>query len=198
MSFDVLFPISILGTSNVGKTSLILRYVDYTFESERKISFQVDFRTKDIEIEKKTIRLQIWDTAGLEEHQSQPTDALFRKGEAFILVFDLTNEKSLQELQDILAKIDDIAKVDPLIIFVGNKSDLPNQIESPEEHLKKIHKKDELNFFKTSAKTGDQVSEMFEFVAKGLYQIEKKKSEKKGENNNVIDLKPVEIKKGCC
>ncbi|KAJ5076544.1 gtp-binding protein ypt1 [Anaeramoeba ignava] len=167
MSFHFMFKIVIIGAAGVGKTSLIDRYVDNTFNFNCQSTIGVDFKTKDVEIEGKIVRLQIWDTAGQERFQISFSSSIYKNADIDIVVFDLTNEESLNKIGSYLKEIENNTRANPLIAIVGNKSDLiEEQIENVEERINEILKGRELKLFKTSAKDGTNVNELFYEIAK--------------------------------
>ncbi|KAJ5076538.1 ras-related protein rab-30 [Anaeramoeba ignava] len=187
MSFDYLFKVIIIGSANVGKTSLINRYVDNTFNFEKEPTIGVDFKTKDIEIDNQTIRLQIWDTAGQERFRNSFLPSIYKNADIVLIVFDITNENSLKEIGDYLKEIENSHIQDPLIVIVGNKSDLiENKIENLKEKLENILKNEPFRFFKTSAKNGKNVDELFYETAKEFKQNQPKHHLNK--NINSFDL----------
>ncbi|KAJ5076558.1 ras-related protein rab-35-like [Anaeramoeba ignava] len=186
MTFHSLFKVVIFGASQVGKTSLIRKFVDNTFQNQDVSTIGVDFRTKDVLVDEKTIRLQLWDTAGQEVYRVPFTSSIYRNAEAFILVYDLTSEDSIQELEYFFREIEQNCSENILIIVAGNKSDLDSKIKNPEEELMKYTKGQELQHFKTSAKNGSNVNELFHFIAESLF----KKSQ--SQNNDQLD-KPIVV-----
>eukprot|EP01035_Chromulina_nebulosa_P005915 gene5915-8011_t len=93
----VLLKIVILGDSGVGKTSLMNQYVSERFSAQYKATIGADFLTKEVMIDDKVVTLQIWDTAGQERFQSLGV-AFYRGADACILVYDITAEKSFEQL----------------------------------------------------------------------------------------------------
>merc|ERR1719419_1980030 len=99
MSRKVLLKIIILGDSGVGKTSILHKYVSNKFIEEHKATIGADFSTKEITIDdNRLITLQIWDTAGQERFQSLG-NAFYRGADACILVYDIADERSFEEIK---------------------------------------------------------------------------------------------------
>jgi len=165
--YDYLFKVLLLGDSGVGKTSLILRYTDETFNSKLVNSIGVDFKMKKKEIDGKVIKVQIWDTAGHERFRAI-TYSYYRGANAIIIVFDLTEDKSFLSIRDWLKQIDKYASKNVFKFLVGNKSDLQHKRLVSFEDAKKFA--DELNipYFETSAKEGININELFDSSIKSF------------------------------
>ncbi|KAJ5076559.1 ras-related protein rab-13 [Anaeramoeba ignava] len=169
MSFDLISKVVIFGASQVGKTSLIIKFVDDIFKNKGVPTIGVDFRTKDLQIKTKTVRLQLWDTSGQEVFRERFTSSIYRKAEAFILVYDLTNKDSIEELKYYFKEIQENCPKDVVIVVAGNKSDLDSKIDNPEEELQTCCKEFFFKHFKTSAKNGDNINELFNYIASSVY-----------------------------
>ena len=165
--YDYLFKVLLLGDSGVGKTSLILRYTDETFNSKLVNSIGVDFKMKKKEIDGKVIKVQIWDTAGHERFRAI-TYSYYRGVNAIIIVFDITEDKSFLSIRDWLKQIDKYASKNVFKFLVGNKSDLQHKRLVSFEDAKKFA--DELNipYFETSAKEGININELFDSSIKSF------------------------------
>ena len=97
-SYQYLFKIILIGDSFTGKTSLINRYIHKSFADKYLCTIGVDFTMKAVELTDKTnIKLQIWDTAGMERYK-QITTSYYRGAQACIIVFDLTNKYTFENL----------------------------------------------------------------------------------------------------
>ncbi|CAM9239979.1 unnamed protein product [Heterosigma akashiwo] len=115
-----------LGDSGVGKTSLMNQYVNKRFSEQYKATIGADFLVKEITVDDKTVTLQIWDTAGQERFMSLGV-AFYRGADACILVYDITNPKSFENLEQWREEfLIQAAPKDPEnfpFIVVGNKCD---------------------------------------------------------------------------
>ncbi|CAN0409087.1 unnamed protein product, partial [Ectocarpus fasciculatus] len=121
-----LLKIIILGDSGVGKTSLMNQYVNKRFSNQYKATIGADFLTKDTVIDDKLVTLQIWDTAGQERFQSLGV-AFYRGAEACVLVYDITNPKSFEQLDSWREEfLHQAAPMDPdnfPFVLIGKKGD---------------------------------------------------------------------------
>ncbi|MHA1893315.1 MAG: GTP-binding protein, partial [Candidatus Helarchaeota archaeon] len=127
MSEEVwVFKLVIIGDPGVGKTSLLLRYIENRFEEEYLSTIGVDFYIQNINIDNKEVKLQIWDTGGQEKF-SYMRPGYYIGSVGAILVYDVTNPMSFQNLK---IWMDEVHKYCPgiPIILAENKIDLPRVI----------------------------------------------------------------------
>ena len=164
----------------VGKSSIILRYIDDTFSVNLMNSIGVDFKLKNIEIDKKRIKLQIWDTAGSERFRTITT-SYYRGAHAIIMVFDITKKETFDHIINWMADIDKFAKQGVLRILVGNKCDLENQREVNKDEGLAFADKYGIQYFETSAKETINIESLFIDTTKYLLS---KQVQKAGNNNN--------------
>lgn len=172
-SIDYIFKIILIGDSNSGKTSLITRYVNNTFDSKHLCTIGVDFMMKKVVINNKTIKLQIWDTAGMEKYK-QITSSYYRGAQGAIVVFDLSSNKSFFSVKKWIDDFFQISGSKPnskVIILVGNKSDLKEERQVSKEEINSfVEINANIAYFDTSAKTGDGVNEMFKVIIEQLIE----------------------------
>ena len=165
--YDYLFKVLLLGDSDVGKSSLILRYTEETFNSKLVNSIGVDFKMKKKEIDGKVIKVQIWDTAGHERFRSI-TYSYYRGANAIIIVFDLSDKKSFISITEWLKQIEKHAKENVFKFLVGNKSDLVEERKVTYEEAKQYADEHELPYIETSAKEGININELFDSSIKSF------------------------------
>ena len=177
-----LLKVIILGDYGVGKTSLMQQFVNSKFSHQYKATIGADFLTKEITVDNnKLVTLQIWDTAGQERFQSLGV-AFYRGADCCVLCFDVTNEKSLNNLtswkDEFLVQSNVSNPQDFPFIIIGNKIDVDDskKIPSLSKKLNNItnNQMGGLNYpvFETSAKDGVNVEAAFEVIAKMALQQE--------------------------
>ena len=167
MNYDYLLKYIIIGDSAVGKSNLLLRFAQNDFKSEYQLTIGVEFGAKNIDINNKKYRLQIWDTAGQENYRSI-TRAYYKNSVCAILVYDITNRDSFEHISN---WIEDCLSQSPKTVFmvlVGNKSDLNEQRKVSLEEGQQMAKNNNMMFFETSAKSGANVDKIFEQSAKEI------------------------------
>lgn len=155
-----------IGDSGVGKSNLLSRFVDNTFNMDSKPTIGVEFATKTTVIEGKSIKNQIWDTAGQERFRAI-TNAYYRGAVGAIIAFDLTKSKTFENVQKWLGELKENAESRIQVMLVGNKSDLAESREVKEELVEDYVNKNKLFYLETSAATGNNVNEAFNTLIKG-------------------------------
>jgi len=175
-NFDIQYKILLLGDSSIGKTSLIIRYLDNKFEENSSSTVGIDVRYKYIVKDNKKLRLNIWDTAGQERFLSMAKNIL-NGAQGIILVCDITNNESFNKLKYWLRSVkESFPEGDVEIIIIENKIDLEKEREISDDGIKEFGKKNNLEVFNTSAKTGKGVNEVFECLTNKLFNNKKIKT----------------------
>jgi Ras-related protein Rab-1A len=162
-----LFKILLLGDSGVGKSCIIIRYIENNFSTNLMNSIGVDFKLKNIQIDNKNIKLQIWDTAGQERFRTITT-SYYKGAHAILIVFDLSDRESFEHVRNWMADIDKFAKEGVYRILVGNKCDLENSRKVRKEEGNEIANKYGIKYIETSAKETTNIDDLFESTAKHL------------------------------
>lgn len=196
MSFDFMFKLLVVGESGVGKTCMLLRFADNSFEENFLSTIGVDFKVKQIVVDNKKVKLQIWDSAGQERFRNI-TASYYRNCSAIIIVYDITSKDSFNKVSDWVEEVRRYVPSAPLLL-VGNKCDLEENRQVPKEDGEELAKRLGLIFLETSAKTSYNIEEAFQEMARELIKdaVNKPKSEPtpvnlKGDSSS-------NKKKGCC
>eukprot|EP01084_Bolivina_argentea_P124723 220994_1 len=162
--YDYLFKLLLIGDSGVGKSCLLLRFADDTYTESYISTIGVDFKIQTIDLESKTIKLQIWDTAGQERFRTI-TSSYYRGAHGIIVVYDVTDRDSFQNVKQWLHEIDRYACENVNKLLVGNKSDLEEKRAVPFEEAKEFADSLGIEFLETSAKNADNVDNAFMTMA---------------------------------
>lgn len=166
--YDFACKVMLIGDSGVGKTCLLVRFKDGAFLSGSFIStVGIDFRNKIVDVEGTKVKLQIWDTAGQERFRSV-THAYYRDAHALLLLFDVTNRHSFENIRAWVSEIHEYAKDDVVVMLLGNKCDMTSERCVKREEAEKLAKDNKIPYMETSAKSGLNVDLAFVAVAKDL------------------------------
>ena len=158
--YDYLFKLLLIGDSGVGKSCLLLRYVDETYQESYISTIGVDFKIKTNELDGKVIKLQIWDTAGQERFRTI-TSSYYRGAHGIIVVYDVTDQESFNNVKVWLQEIDRYANENVNKLLVGNKSDLTSKKVVDYETAKAFADELGIPFLETSAKSAANVEQSF-------------------------------------
>ena len=151
----------------------------------------------------KNIKLQIWDTAGQERFKNI-TASYYRGGNGILVVYDITDRESFNNLNSWLIEIEKSANKNVYKILIGNKCDLEEKRAITYQEGKDFADSNGMKFIETSAKTCQQVNEAFETLTQEIIKLnankdkvlqEPKKKEKVLLSNNATDISK---KKNCC
>ena len=196
MNYDDKCQLLIIGNSIVGKTSILTKYTSKSYTESYVATVGLDFFTKDETIDNKIIRIKIWDTAGQERYKAI-TKCFFQRAQGIIIVFDVTNKRSFDDLKMWIDSINSQSKLtedleNMPIIIIGNKIDLPKRVIDKETALN-FAKEQNLEYYETSAKTGEGIDNAIkELVKKVMVYINKKN----GTDN--LKLNENSSKRKCC
>jgi len=167
-----LYRVSIIGDASVGKTSILTRFLFNSFDSCYQATIGIDFFTKVVLIEHSAIRLQLWDTAGIEKF-APLLPSYIRQADAVIICYDITNLDSFKHVEKYMELIKMHCIREPYLALVGNKVDLSReQLVSTDDGEAKAMEIDAKFFVETSAKSGRAVSALFTRIAHGLVAME--------------------------
>ena len=203
--YDFIFKVLLLGNSDVGKSSILLRYVDSVWNETFVPTIGVDFKVKTVEIGDKKVKMQIWDTAGQERFRNV-ISTYFRGGNGLLLIYDITNKDSFKNLESWLIEIEKNASENILKILIGNKSDLEEDREISKEEGQAFANRNGMQFMETSAKMNTNVDEAFQALGKLMIEFNLGKnttmaSQNKNDKKKTLSAsagKDLNSKKKCC
>ncbi|KAI8137557.1 P-loop containing nucleoside triphosphate hydrolase protein [Fennellomyces sp. T-0311] len=163
--YDYLFKLLLIGDSGVGKSCLLLRFADDTYTESYISTIGVDFKIRTIELEGKTVKLQIWDTAGQERFRTI-TSSYYRGAHGIIVVYDVTDQDTFNNVKQWMQEIERYAAEGVSKLLVGNKSDMEKAVDS--EQAKELADSLNIPFLETSAKDSSNVEQAFLTMAKQI------------------------------
>ena len=214
--YDYLFKLLSIGNSSVGKSSLLYRFVDNSWDENFVPTIGVDFvrifyiynlyiqKLKTLEINGKKVKLQIWDTAGQERFKNI-TASYYRGGHGVLVVYDITDRESFTNLNSWLIEIEKNANKNVFKLLIGNKSDLEPQRQVQFDEGKAFAESNGMKFIETSAKTDQKVKEAFETLTKEIIKDNLNRNKPLSDdekhkiklNSNTTDINKKK-KEGCC
>ena len=162
--------IVLLGESGVGKTCIISRYINQVFEGNTISTNGASYAAKTLHFDDydKSLKVEIWDTAGQEQYRSL-TKIFYKDATAAILVYDITRKKSFDEIKNYWYKqLLECAPSDIVVGLAGNKADLFDREQVSEEEAKEFAKEIKAIFRPTSAMTAIGIDELFSAVGKKI------------------------------
>lgn len=199
--YDYLFKLLLIGDSGVGKSCLLLRFADDTYTESYISTIGVDFKIRTIELDGKTIKLQIWDTAGQERFRTI-TSSYYRGAHGIIVVYDVTDNESFNNVKQWLHEIDRYACENVNKLLVGNKSDLTAKRVVSTEQGKEFAESLGIEFLETSAKTSTNVEQAFLTMASQIKaRMKTQPSNSKDNSKEGVRLGPgknINQKSSCC
>ena len=200
---DFQYKILILGDATVGKTSILIRYVDDKFDSNSLSTLGVDVRYKFVILNNKKIRMDIWDTAGQERFKNI-TASYYRGGNGVLVVYDITDRESFENLNSWLIEIEKNANKNVYKLLIGNKSDLEEKRKVTFQEGTDFAKSNGMEFIETSAKTASKVQEAFELLTQKIIKASVSKDTGMTKKEKTVHLSSgasdlsTKQKSGCC
>ena len=201
-SQDNFLKIIILGSSNVGKTCILHRCFENEYQENSLSTIGIDFKTKFFKFDDTKIKVNYIDTAGQEKFRAISVNYL--KGtDGAVLVFDITKKETFDLIGTWLDDIKKNNKMDIGKILIGNKTDLELDREVSQEDGKKLAEQLKCKYYETSAKTGQNINEALNDIAKITYLQWKKTHENRhsiriSSTDSVEKDSHVAEKKKCC
>ncbi|KAK0140621.1 Ras-related protein Rab-8A [Merluccius polli] len=173
-TYDYLFKLLLIGDSGVGKTCVLFRFSEDAFNSTFISTIGIDFKIRTIELDGKKIKLQIWvtliisrDTAGQERFRTITT-AYYRGAMGIMLVYDITNERSFENIKNWIRNIEEHASSDVEKMVLGNKCDINDKRQVSKERGEKLALEYGIKFMETSAKANINVENAFLTLARDI------------------------------
>jgi len=158
--YEYLLKVIVVGNSSVGKSCLLLQFVDKRFRANHEITIGVEFGCRVLEAGGWRFKVHVWDTAGQESFRSI-TRNYYRTAAVALLVYDVTNRSSFEHLRQWMTEVSACAAPSVSVVLVANKTDLSERrVVSEEEGLSLAEELGAL-YRETSALTSRGVDEAF-------------------------------------
>ena len=164
----------------------------------------VDFKIRTIDVDVKTVKLQIWDTAGQERFKTI-TSSYYKGAHGIIVTYDITNRDSFTAIQNWMAEVEKHASDNISRILVGNKSDLESQRAVSTEEGQELAEHYRVRFLETSAKDSRNVEQAFTLMTRTIKDRvaitqPKRQTENEGARSSKLGAtKSIKKEKsGCC
>lgn len=195
-SYDSIMKILLVGDSGVGKSCLLVRFVEDKFSPSFITTIGIDFKIKTVDINGKKIKLQLWDTAGQERFRTITT-AYYRGAMGIILVYDVTDERTFENIKQWFSTVNQYANDEAQMLLVGNKKDMDTRIVTYDQG-ESLAKELGIPFIESSAKEDENVSEIFFTLAKLIQEkIDSDKLIGSSKEGNV-NISTTSSKSNCC
>ncbi|ORX48521.1 ras-like GTP-binding protein RYL2 [Hesseltinella vesiculosa] len=193
----------VLGSQGVGKTSLVVRYINKTFAPNSTSTIGASFMTKKLTVDNCKVRLQIWDTAGQERFRAM-SQLYYRGSQAALLVYDITSKESFQELHSWVEELKRNMNEELIMVVIGNKSDLAPRrevtLDQAREYVTRVLGPETL-VYEVSAKDDDgKIDDLFLTLTRAL--VDRKQYMPSRDRNRVPSMQITEDttaqKSSCC
>ena len=164
-SYDYLIKCLVIGDSGIGKSSLMVRFTDDVFNNHYISTIGVDFKIKTMVLNKKTVKFQIWDTAGQDRFRTI-TSSYYRGSNAILICYDVTERETFQNVKRWMEEVKMYSTGKPILILCGTNSDLNDKRRVSWSEGQECAEENDMLFFETSAKQNLNIKEIFESIAK--------------------------------
>ncbi|EYB84559.1 hypothetical protein Y032_0314g2231 [Ancylostoma ceylanicum] len=202
-SEDYQFKVVLLGEGAVGKSSLLMRYVENKFSPRHISTIQASFQSKQVDIDGAHITLNIWDTAGQEKYHALGP-IYYRGSQGALLIYDITDQRSFDRAKVWLKELQRALGDSVVLMIVGNKFDLERNRTVPLEEAQEYASSMGAMYEETSAKEDIGIAQAFEKLCKAMVTVAKDSSRNRVDGNvrgrriELVDDEPTHNRGKCC
>ena len=151
----------VVGNQNTGKSCILNRFVNETFEENYQATIGLDFQSKNITIHDQDVRLILYDTAGQEKFRSL-IPMYIREAQIILFIYDVSDRESFDSIPKWIQDVLDVKNTEPVLVLIGNKIDLEKERKVTYEEGKRFAEQNNFIFQEVSAKTGNNFDILFE------------------------------------
>ena len=168
---DLVYKILLLGDSEVGKSCFLMRYADNVFVENYITTIGLDYKLKYIQLDSgQVIKVQLWDTAGQDRYRTIAKN-YYKGSHGILLLYDVTKSSSFENIREWIKDIREEVYEKAIIFLIGNKIDKKDQIKIKTEEGEKLAEEFNMPFFEASAKSGENVDEIFKALYKKISEV---------------------------
>ena len=168
---EFVFKILLLGDSEVGKSCFLMRYSDNVFVENYITTIGLDYKLKNVKLDSgKTIKVQLWDTAGQDKYRTIAKN-YFKGSHGILLLYDITKQSSFDNIREWVRDIKEEVNEKAILFLIGNKIDMEDQRKIPKEKGVELAEEFKIPFFEASAKSGENVDEVFKALYNKICEI---------------------------
>ena len=168
---DLVYKILLLGDSEVGKSCFLMRYADNVFVENYITTIGLDYKLKYVQLDSgQVIKVQLWDTAGQDRYRTIAKN-YYKGSHGILLLYDVTKSSSFENIREWIKDIREEVYEKAIIFLIGNKIDKKDQIKIKTEDAEKLAEEFNIPFFEASAKSGENVDEIFKALYKKISEV---------------------------
>ena len=192
---DLVYKILLLGDSEVGKSCFLMRYADNVFVDNYITTIGLDYKLKYIQLDSgEIIKVQLWDTAGQDRYRTIAKN-YYKGSHGILLLYDVTKTNSFENIREWIRDIREEVYEKAIIFLIGNKIDKKEDRKIQTEQGAKLAEEFNLPFFEASAKSGENVDEIFKALYKKISEVYIELQKEKGTK---LSSNKKKKKKKCC
>ena len=168
---DFVIKILLLGDSEVGKSCFLMRYSDNVFVENYITTIGLDYKLKTVKLDSgKAIKVQLWDTAGQDKYRTIAKN-YYKGSHGILLLYDITKITSFENIREWIRDIKEEVSEKAIIFLIGNKIDLTDNRKISKEKGEELAEEYKIPFFEASAKSGENVDEVFKALYKKISEV---------------------------